>query len=63
MVNSIVMFVFTMLISVVTFAQDKTVDVNINAKGDGNFFSKLLNNYSNSNNRHPYDFIFFIILN
>ena len=39
-VTRISLFVSLLLMSVVSFAQDtKAVDVNINTKGDGNFFS------------------------
>ena len=36
----LMLFVSTFLISMVTFAQEtKAVDININTKGDGNFFA------------------------
>jgi len=38
--NRIMLFLSVLLVSIAGFAQDtKSVDVNINAKNDGNFFS------------------------
>ena len=38
--NRIALFLSVLLISIAGFAQDtKTVDINVNSKGDGNFFS------------------------